>query len=192
MADPMSSAYLGARHAQKADDQITDPEPFERKPVASFSNPAGNTQSWASTGSITNSAGMQNRKHPGSGAGLSGLSQVEGPIDVDAGQAIVDAHLAGMKKPGQADDPNPVATSMDAPDHPMLGRLRSGQPSALSNYGREFQRKVFSQSPAEQQMSAGVDSSASATKPKFRGQVDDAGDMNFSQLIPDLLPNGEA
>lgn len=176
MADPMSTAYFGGpRHAPKA--EVASPDLDDRKPVASFSNPAGNTQSWTSTGAITNAAGQRNRKRPGGSAGLGGLSTVDGPVDADAGQAIVDDFQSKLGQVGQAAEERPESTGdMTSPDHPMMGGLSRGRVSA---YGRDFQQKIFQRSPAEQQMSEGVDTSAPASKPRIQGQYDDAGNLNF-------------
>ena len=116
MPDPNGANWqLGAtRHSPRA--EVSAPELQQRGPVGSFSNPAGETQSFVGTGGITNAAGQRNRKRPRAAGPASSQSGVESPLNLDNLDSIVEE--SGLGK--QPEDMTPGERMSDA-DEPTQG-----------------------------------------------------------------------
>ena len=103
------------RHAAAPAVQAVQPE--QRKPVGSFSNPAGETQQFVGTGGITNSAAQRNRKRPKAGGLATSTSGIESPLNLDNLDSIVEE--SGLGK--TADDDSPPGERMSDADPPSQG-----------------------------------------------------------------------
>lgn len=154
MADPMSNYLGGPRHAPRA--EVAAPELLRRNPVASFSRPAMDSDV-AGTGALL-SGPKRNRGRGGQTMGA--LQQVASPLDLSASDDIIAASgLAGnadnQKRPGEPDAPSQAVETQ--PDgslvhhrvNPASGRVQSTPVGAYSS------------------------------KPRYRGQYNDAGDLNY-------------
>ncbi len=166
----------GARHTAKP--EFSDPTPILKRPVASFSNPARNSQSWTSTGAITNSAGMRNRKRPGDGGSMGGLPEVDGPLDLDAHAAIIDA--SGLGQPG-SDKPD---TSDLRPDIQKAAQADE-RPASTGNPAANYDHPLLAKIRAQQaEHYAGVSSGTS--KPRMKGSYGNDGSLTFNQIASGL------